>query len=61
MSMGALNERFIAAAQIEPQPEVHIGADAKVEYGIVAQATSLAAKAGLTRIGFVTDLSSEQR
>ncbi len=61
ISMGALNERFIAASQVEPQPEVHIRAEAQVEYGKVAQAMSLAAKAGLTRIGFVTDPSSEKQ
>ncbi|MGH8719747.1 MAG: ExbD/TolR family protein [Burkholderiales bacterium] len=61
ISIDALNERFVTAAQVEPQPEIHIRADAKVEYGTVAQAMSLAAKAGLTRIGFVTDPSLEEK
>lgn len=61
ISMDVLNERFIAASQIEPQPEVHIRADAKAEYGAVARAMSLVARAGLTRIGFVTDPSLEER
>ncbi len=50
-----LSERFIAAARITPQPELHIRADGVAEYQHVADAISLAAKAGLVRIGFVTD------
>lgn len=60
IGMAALQERFVAASRVEPQPEVHIRADEKVEYGRVARAMSLAAKAGLTRIGFVTDPSGEK-
>ncbi|HLX79745.1 MAG TPA: biopolymer transporter ExbD [Burkholderiales bacterium] len=44
-----------AAGRLKPQTEVHIRADAAVAYGKVAEVMSDAAKAGLTRIGFVTD------
>lgn len=37
------------------QPEVHIGADHRVYYEMVAEIMALAAKAGLVRIGFVSD------
>lgn len=47
--------RMDAAATQNPQPEVHIHADGAVAYRRVAEVMSDAAKAGLTRIGFVTD------
>jgi biopolymer transport protein ExbD len=47
--------RMDAAAQVRPQPEVHIRADGAVAYRRVAEVMSDAAKAGLTRIGFVTE------
>ncbi len=51
----ALERRFEDAARFQPQPELHLRADASSEYRQVAEVLSLAAKAGLTRIGFVTD------
>lgn len=50
-----LPQRFAAEALKNPQPEVHIRADRYVQYEKVAQVMSLAAKAGLVRIGFVSD------
>ncbi len=50
-----LPQRFAAAAPRQPQPEVHIRADRHVHYEKVAQVMALAAKAGLVRIGFVSD------
>ena len=47
--------RMDAAAGQRPQPEVHIRADGAVAYQRVAEVMSDAAKAGLARIGFVTD------
>jgi biopolymer transport protein ExbD len=47
--------RMDAAAAQQPQPEVHIRADGAVAYRRVAEVMADAAKAGLTRIGFVTD------
>jgi biopolymer transport protein ExbD len=47
--------RFAAEARKEPQPEVHIRADRHVHYERVAQVMALAAKAGLVRIGFVSE------
>jgi len=47
--------RMDAAASLRPQPEVHIRADGDVAYRKVAEVMADAAKAGLTRIGFLTD------
>ena len=53
--MELLASRFAAEAVREPQPELHIRADRHVHYEKVAQVMALAAKAGLVRIGFVSD------
>jgi biopolymer transport protein ExbD len=50
-----LASRFDVEAKIQPQPELHIRADRHAYYETVAQVMSAAAKAGLLRIGFVTD------
>jgi biopolymer transport protein ExbD len=47
--------RMQTAAALQPQPEIHLRADGEVAYRRVAQLLSDAARAGLTRIGFVTD------
>lgn len=46
--------RMDAAGQQRPQPEVHIRADGAVPYRRVAEVMADTAKAGLTRIGFVS-------
>ncbi len=43
------------AAQKRPQPEIHLRADGDLAYRHVAQIMADAAKAGLTKLGFVTD------
>ncbi len=53
----SLPARFAAEAKKQPQPELHIRADAQARYELVAQVMASAAKAGVTRIGFVTDPS----
>ena len=50
-----LRARMVVAARLDPQPELHLRADGDIAYRRVAQVMSAAAKAGLTRIGFVTD------
>ena len=50
-----LATRFARASRLRPPPELHIRADRMVRYEKVAQVMSLAARSGLTRIGFVTD------
>ena len=52
----SLPDRFALEAKKQPKPELHIRADRLAHYELVAQVMSAAAKAGLTRIGFVTAL-----
>ena len=56
-----LASRMTAARRLNPQPEVHIRADATAQYQRVAQVMSLAARAGLVKIGFVTDPRESSR
>ncbi len=51
----ALAERMAAATKLDPRPEVHIRAERTTEYQKVAEVMSAAAKAGLVKIGFITD------
>jgi len=50
-----LQTRMAAAAQQTPQPEIHLRADGELAYRHVARLMSDASRAGLTRLGFVTD------
>ncbi|HQT72080.1 MAG TPA: biopolymer transporter ExbD [Thiobacillus sp.] len=51
----AWQARIDAAAQRSPQPEIHLRADGELAYKHVAQIMADAAKAGLGKLGFVTD------
>jgi biopolymer transport protein ExbD len=55
-----LSSRFSAAASLQPQPELHIHADRLTYYENVAKVMAMAGKAGVTRIGFITDPSEAQ-
>lgn len=55
VSPGELGQRFSAEAKRQPQPELHLRADRNARYESVARVMSLAAKAGLARIGFVSE------
>jgi biopolymer transport protein ExbD len=55
LERAAWRSRMGAAAAQKPVPEVHIRADGAVAYRRVAEVMADAAKAGLTRIGFVSD------
>jgi biopolymer transport protein ExbD len=55
VSRSVLKERLMAAGRQEPQPEVHIRADQATRYQWVVETLADAARAGLTRIGFVSD------
>jgi len=58
VTLESLPERFSSEAKKQPQPELHIRADRMAHYEQVAQVMSVAAKAGIARMGFVTDPSS---
>ena len=51
----ALQERLRAQAAREPQPQLYIRGDKNVPYEHVVQAMTAAQRAGLSRIGFVTE------
>jgi biopolymer transport protein TolR len=51
----ALAQRIGLAAKANPQLEVQLRADQKVPYGQVAEMLAMIQKAGLSRIGFVTE------
>jgi biopolymer transport protein ExbD len=48
-------QRFAVESLKQPQPEVHLRADQAVAYRVVAQTLADASRAGLTRIGFVSE------
>jgi biopolymer transport protein ExbD len=50
-----LRARLEAAAKSEPQPEVFIRGDRKVEYEHVAKAMAAVQRSGLLKLGFVTE------
>ncbi|TNF59282.1 MAG: biopolymer transporter ExbD [Burkholderiales bacterium] len=52
---GQLAERLAAAAAQDPQPELHIRGDRAVRYERVAELLAAAQRAGLSKIGFVTE------
>ncbi len=43
------------ASTVQPQPEVHIRADARADYQSVGQVVHAAQQAGVARIGFLTE------
>ena len=47
-----------AAAALNPQPELHIRGDKAVRYERVAEAMAAAQRAGLRKIGFITEPKS---
>lgn len=55
LDRAAVLQRFHDAAQKQPEPEVHLRADRNSRYEVIADVMSEAGKAGLTKIGFVTD------
>ena len=60
VTLASLSARFAVEAKKNPQPELHIRADRQTYYELVAQVMSFAAKAGIVRIGFVTDPATTQ-
>ena len=55
LAQEALAQRLADAGRANPQLEVQLRADRRVPYGDVAQVIGLMQKAGLSRIGFVTE------
>jgi len=55
VSRAVAAERFTAMGKVQPQPEIHLRADQSVPYRAVAETLADATRAGLTRIGFVSE------
>jgi biopolymer transport protein ExbD len=47
--------RFVTEGARQPQPEVHLRADQSVAYRFVAQTLADASRAGLSKVGFVSE------
>ena len=56
-----LKLRMGDAAKREPQPELHLSVDRTTQYQIVAEVMGAASKAGIARIGFVSDPREERK
>lgn len=52
-SMGVLERYFSQEGHKEPQPELHIRANKRVKYDVVAKVLALAQRQGVEKIGFV--------
>ncbi len=52
--------RFAEASLKDPQPQVHLRADQQVPYRYVAETLADASKAGLSKIGFVSNPQEPQ-
>jgi len=55
VGQGQLAEQLAREAAREPQPELHIRADARADYDAIGHVVYAAQKAGLSRIGFLTE------
>lgn len=55
VNLEQLEARLQAAAQQDPQPEIHIRGDRTVEYEHVITAMAAVQRAGILKLGFVTE------
>ncbi len=55
-----LASRLATEAQKKPQPELHLRADKKTNYQQLAMVMSAAQKAGIEKLGFVTEPDSKE-
>jgi biopolymer transport protein TolR len=55
MPLAELSQTLVRTAALQPDTEVQLRADENAPYGKVIEVLGVAQKAGLTRIGFVTD------
>ena len=60
VSRAQAQQRFVAEGHKAIQPEVHLKADQGVAYRFVARTLADASKAGLTRVGFISEAETPQ-
>ena len=58
VSSSELDARLVAASQKEPQPEIHIRGDRKANYEEVLKVMAAVQRAGILKLGFVTEPQS---
>jgi biopolymer transport protein ExbD len=61
INRGEAARRFEVEGRKPLQPEVHLRADQAVAYRFVAQTLADASKAGLTKVGFISDPDAARR
>ena len=57
----ALLERLKTAAVLKPQPEVHVRADQQTRYEYVGRVILTAQRAGIQKVGFITEPGATSR
>ena len=55
MTRAVAQQRFVEEGKKPTQPEVHLKADQNVAYRFVAQTLADASKAGLSKVGFISE------
>ena len=55
IDLPTFNSEAVKASQTNPQPEINLRADKAVRYEYVAQVLAASRRAGLTKVGFVTE------
>jgi biopolymer transport protein ExbD len=55
-----LRERLAASSRLQPQPEIHLRADRTTQYQAIAEVMADTAKAGLSRIGFISEPETQR-
>jgi biopolymer transport protein ExbD len=55
VSAPVLAQRLESAGRMQPQPELHLRADRTTQYQTLAEVMAAAARAGVQRIGFVSE------
>jgi biopolymer transport protein ExbD len=60
VSRAEAQQRFVVEGKKPVQPEVHLKADQSVAYRFVAQTLADASKAGLSKVGFISEAEPQQ-
>jgi biopolymer transport protein ExbD len=55
IAQGELKAKLLDAANLKPQPELHIRADKETRYQLLAEVMADAQNAGITKLGFLSE------
>lgn len=56
-----MRRRMTGSARLNPQPELHLRADRATQYQVLAEVMAEAAKAGMVKIGFLSDPTTDRQ